>query len=215
MEGDTADDDTAIQLESAFLSTPSGWRATLPYRFGRRICEFLSTPSGWRATAQSFRKSIALRLYFYPRPPGGGRPQYDRAVRLRSYYFYPRPPGGGRQIKVINHRIADLISIHALRVEGDYLHFLAFFLRCISIHALRVEGDMRAKRKCPGLRISIHALRVEGDYPREPMAPRVCDFYPRPPGGGRRVPGQAEYCKGSISIHALRVEGDRIRPELF
>ena len=80
----------------------------------------------------------------------------------------------------------------------------------ISIHALREEGD-----RCPagsGLResISIHALREEGDhcktvlglldsnfYPRPPRGGRpddimelglkLMDFYPRPPRGGRRL----------------------------
>ena len=35
-----------------------------------------------------------------------------------------------------------MISIHALREEGDYSLLIAFMLRCsISIHALREEGD--------------------------------------------------------------------------
>ena len=34
-----------------------------------------------------------------------------------------------------------LISIHALRVEGDQKLFFARALIFISIHALRVEGD--------------------------------------------------------------------------
>ena len=58
-----------------------------------------------------------------------------------------------------------MISIHALRVEGDSISLLSF-KSCleISIHALRVEGDERAKRKEQAeQRISIHALRVEGD----------------------------------------------------
>ena len=33
--------------------------------------------------------------------------------------FYPRPPGGGRQLWVIKAGAVNLISIHALRVEGD------------------------------------------------------------------------------------------------
>ena len=37
------------------------------------------------------------------------------------------------------------------------------YLNEISIHALRVEGDYRAAIVPPMLRISIHALRVEGD----------------------------------------------------
>ena len=102
-----------------FLSTPSGWGATTrgsqwppayaisihalrvegdAFRVKRNIVKvrFLSTPSGWRATAQSFRKSIALRLYFYPRPPGGGRLAPSTNKCVNKVYFYPRPPGGGR-----------------------------------------------------------------------------------------------------------------------
>ena len=82
--------------------------------------------------------------------------------------------------------------------------------------------------------ISIHALRVEGDnIIRVEYRYRV-DFYPRPPGGGRRSSGllpsglpskflstpsgwRATFrfvCNAgfslAISIHALRVEGDRV-----
>ena len=42
----------------------------------------------------------------------------------------------------------------------------AVLLSVISIHALRVEGDFRAENKAfLDFRISIHALRVEGDNP--------------------------------------------------
>ena len=34
------------------------------------------------------------------------------------------------------------------------------------------------------------------------------DFYPRPPGGGRRTKYLKAKCVSPISIHALRVEGD-------
>ena len=60
--------------------------------------------------------------------------------------------------------------------------------RRISIHALRVEGDFSASAMemlCDT--ISIHALRVEGDM--NLVANRnvaVEHFYPRPPGGGRQ-----------------------------
>ena len=33
--------------------------------------------------------------------------------------------------------------------------------------------------------ISIHALREEGDLPELPLTAALCDFYPRPPRGGR------------------------------
>ena len=56
----------------------------------------------------------------------------------------------------------------------------------ISIHALRVEGD---PKQCtsPSFRrsISIHALRVEGDALKIRLPSGSWHFYPRPPGGGR------------------------------
>ena len=93
------------------------------------VCVFLSTPSGWRATraVSGVRGSCAA-------------------------YFYPRPPGGGRPTQIATFHLDRLISIHALRVEGDRA-CRSWFL-CppeISIHALRVEGDLAfaASRSCP------------------------------------------------------------------
>ena len=85
------------------------------------------------------------------------------------------------------HRGAGIISIHALREEGDTApsgYYRGWFP--ISIHALREEGDyqptaVRSRRNT----ISIHALREEGDLFRTRK-------------GG----------ENSISIHALREEGD-------
>ena len=83
-------------------------------------------------------------LYFYPRPPGGGRPSCKSFATKWAWNFYPRPPGGGRRLAA--HFASQLwsISIHALRVEGDYLVALQNNNRPISIHALRVEGDSRS-----------------------------------------------------------------------
>ena len=82
---------------------------------------------------------------------------------------------------------AHVISIHALRVEGDVqsitpprqsriflstpsgwrattAHRLPICRFLISIHALRVEGDVeKSINVLHLLSISIHALRVEGD----------------------------------------------------
>ena len=80
-----------------------------------------------------------------------------------------------------------IISIHALREEGDLLRHpaqtvpdpflstpsarratleltLPQALENISIHALREEGDLIACRDFLSVWISIHALREEGDY---------------------------------------------------
>ncbi len=56
--------------------------------------------------------------------------------------------------------------------------------------------------------ISIHALREEGDGAAAGIMRPVCDFYPRPPRGGRPPAGAAAATWGHISIHALREEGD-------
>ncbi len=57
----------------------------------------------------------------------------------------------------------------------------------ISIHALREEGDVeRDFQLHRGLKISIHALREEGDQTKEELESLLTNFYPRPPRGGRR-----------------------------
>ena len=106
------------KLLELFLSTPSGWRATGAMTTVADYAQFLSTPSGWRATAPR-RMLIPLTADFYPRPPGGGRQSPRRCLG-----------------------IAPKISIHALRVEGDFCSGRSQAYRKISIHALRVEGDL-------------------------------------------------------------------------
>ena len=49
VEGDRALADI-IMDEMQFLSTPSGWRATIDVSVTNPFARFLSTPSGWRAT---------------------------------------------------------------------------------------------------------------------------------------------------------------------
>ena len=102
-----------------------------------------------------------------------------------------------------------MISIHALREEGDRVAAAQFFFdflflstpsarratccrrhrtgrRCISIHALREEGDNDNDMMDARVGISIHALREEGDVPCTTNRHSLC----------------------VISIHALREEGD-------
>ena len=85
---------------------------------------------------------ISLLTYFYPRPPRGGRRAAQRQVcqpcqflstpsarratrpgireRQKLWDFYPRPPRGGRRHQVDHVRHIGVISIHALREEGDH-----------------------------------------------------------------------------------------------
>ena len=146
---------------------------------------FLSTPSARRATACT-TASTRPSTDFYPRPPRGGRrgrrsrrsPHREISIHalreegdaLRvssntaSKYFYPRPPRGGRP--GTNQAICQL----------GY-QFLS------TPSARRATGVRRLDGKAHG--ISIHALREEGD-PLSPARPGTrCNFYPRPPRGGR------------------------------
>ena len=59
--------------------------------------------------------------------------------------------------------------------------------RLISIHALREEGDISIASSTRTILISIHALREEGDQAGSHQHQGQEDFYPRPPRGGRRV----------------------------
>ena len=146
-----------------FLSTPSGWRATRSISSLLSVKVFLSTPSGWRATTPRLTAAAQARD-FYPRPPGGGRLISGSQPPPRRY-FYPRPPGGGRLASSapIAMPAAFLSTPSGWRATKS----IALFARraCISIHALRVEGDYKVSPTTAAMAtISIHALRVEGDY---------------------------------------------------
>ena len=142
-------DSTVELMTEQFLSTPSGWRATRYPRLGVEAkaisihalrvegdlipdtpmythAIFLSTPSGWRATSTSS----------YP----------------RSGPLFLSTPSGWRATSTSRYRSsAELISIHALRVEGDHAVFKPVGRNdAISIHALRVEGDLRVKLRRGG-----------------------------------------------------------------
>ena len=80
-----------------------------------------------------------------------------------SMYFYPRPPRGGRQLHAVQSLCQNLISIHALREEGDQCGRFVQADGRISIHALREEGDSTGAVLAALFFISIHALREEGD----------------------------------------------------
>ena len=80
---------------------------------------FLSTPSARRATPRHIA-SFLMMMYFYPRPPRGGR----RGIRFAATVIlrFLSTPSARRATYTLN-RLAcnDPISIHALREEGDEL----------------------------------------------------------------------------------------------
>ena len=212
---------------------------------------------------------------FYPRPPRGGRLLFREVIRFQTeflstpsarratccpctrqnpIYKFLSTPSARRATFWSGHGlIAVVISIHALREEGDQIPAstpLPKFLFLSTPSARRATSIKRfacqsgqflstpsARRATPHQRgcgrrppISIHALREEGDHVLPSFAVKKCDFYPRPPRGGR--PSSAFFTSvGSpflstpsarratqlptlsaewiqISIHALREEGD-------
>ena len=170
--------------------------------------------------------------YFYPRPPRGGRP-FRLAPPFSAENFYPRPPRGGRLLSWILFS-APMIFLSTPSARRATFESLAKNrLPLISIHALREEGDRPQIVRMPDMgKISIHALREEGDLQLCKRLQRHINFYPRPPRGGR--PNALHVALGrhiflstpsarratrkkprfftaalQISIHALREEGDQ------
>ena len=209
-----------------------------PPRGGRQLCPALfpdvmgisihalreEGDSGWKPRPP-------LRCNFYPRPPRGGRHDYLRTnVGLQLFLSTPSARRATRRLRQGDH--SQMISIHALREEGDCFPAvrprLAYnfyprpprggrpikmprkhLTRDISIHALREEGDRRTAHT---------EHRLDDFYPRPPRGGRLRErfiggrqlqhFYPRPPRGGRHHQPVASSIPNPISIHALREEGD-------
>ena len=122
--------------------------------------------------------------------------------------FYPRPPRGGRPASFATGSAINLISIHALREEGD--RTTSATTSCAAYFYPRPPRGGRRR----GLQDHCHDLDF---YPRPPRGGRLVaapptkpavDFYPRPPRGGRRHRSGRRKRRPGISIHALREEGD-------
>ena len=152
-------------LHSAFHfypRPPGGGRHTVCKFIGITLL-FLSTPSGWRATLTMIITALLL-MNFYPRPPGGGRRQVTGVDNI-GVIFLSTPSGWRATVNPPAWGHASGISIHALRVEGDDPPFTA----CVAKRNFypRPPGGgrlARSRRASIGNRISIHALRVEGDH---------------------------------------------------
>ena len=188
-------------LPQRFLSTPSARRATFVLHNGFvRSCisiHALREEGDWAALSR-----LPRPLYFYPRPPRGGRlcNAWSHGVAIgisihalreegdepvfccyrRRQDFYPRPPRGGRpcHIEFSNDDILFLSTPSARRATA--------LVSChtippnISIHALREEGDPLQGRHPHHQDISIHALREEGDFQVSDLAVFTFQFLSTP-----------------------------------
>ena len=79
---------------------------------------FLSTPSARRATPDTATKVVLYEISIHALREEGDRASSSR--RCHSMYFYPRPPRGGRRDHPQLPPYYSQISIHALREEGDF-----------------------------------------------------------------------------------------------
>ena len=96
--------------------------------------------------------------------PSVGRATRYTAEPPEAFLFQSTPSVGRATIDSSIDDLENVISIHALRGEGDGSYADAVVEKSkISIHALRGEGDYGVLYyfSCNG--ISIHALRGEGD----------------------------------------------------
>ena len=189
-----------------FLSTPSARRATegpeqpgqwpryfypRPPRGGRLGTVavttgddlFLSTPSARRATRFCADDIPLYKISIHALREEGDL--MSRPMERCHSYFYPRPPRGGRRGKkmvgVASNKFLSTPS--ARRATGKPRPWRRH--KKFSIHALREEGDLWPHPPSRRCRISIHALREEGDRKGRTAELPPCDFYPRPPRGGR------------------------------
>ncbi len=150
-------------------------------------------------------------FYFYPRPPRGGRPPHYPQEDLQDIRFLSTPSARRATAHGQAFSFAEVISIHALREEGDNSPCVAWEQgHSISIHALREEGDRKPRNRREPRRafLSTPSARraTTGKWTRYTPAK---NFYPRPPRGGRLQEQVRLVHSLVISIHALREEGDR------
>ena len=138
------------------------------------------------------RRAISIHAL---REEGDGRALSSSSEAM---YFYPRPPRGGRRFPFRRLRQYNPISIHALREEGDkaqfrFLMFFAIFLStpsarratwrsCCSVWRTgyfypRPPRGGRLRQHANAYAddvISIHALREEGDSKNGEKHLRFC-----------------------------------------
>ena len=230
VEGDAACG-TAWRCTVRFLSTPSGWRATRNNSVS--FTDLTISIHALRVEGDDPEKTVEVTgggISIHALRVEGDLGDIPPKLRVLISIHALRVEGDDWMR--VNARALCMISIHALRVEGDiskrvqhrygFVYFYPrppgggrpkngtlFYLHSISIHALRVEGDTTISSACvrratiflstpSGWRATGHHYgrnaKRNNFYPRPPGGGRRAkvsapvpktDFYPRPPGGGR------------------------------
>ena len=114
---------TATRLGDAFLSTPSARRATVlrdTFDYDISISIHALREEGDVPPRASFSSSF----YFYPRPPRGGRLN-PPTQEEKAHQFLSTPSARRATTRTTYADRAQMISIHALREEGDNIGSLS------------------------------------------------------------------------------------------
>ena len=173
------------------------------------IQSFQSTPSAWRET-QGRRKRNGFLLYFNPLPPHGGR-LFIFVITMHATHFNPLPPHGGRLAGVLCTGIRIDISIHSLRMEGDWKSLSICWYQ-LHFNPLPPHG---------GRRFSHSSAEIVNIFQSTPSAWRetiitgrastIPIFQSTPSAWRETYFFQGTFNQSAISIHSLRMEGDFLR----
>ena len=153
---------------------------------------------------------------FYPRPPRGGRLPDGKGTTAGTV-FLSTPSARRATLRVSAvFALVLVISIHALREEGDLAAPSA------PVSAMAFLSTPSARRATPTgcfswphLAISIHALCEEGDSTKPELESSLFSFLSTPSARRATRRQDAMHLRLIISIHALREEGDRCLPQLL
>ena len=147
--------------------------------------------------------------YFYPRPPRGGRLLSNMAKILRMLLFLSTPSARRATQAGQTGEIQRKISIHALREEGDrktqrekqrHTQFLSTPSARRATAVLATTSDFLPFLSTPSARRATHHLHR--------ARRQSCNFYPRPPRGGRRDTAKVQL-NGLINFYPRPPRGGR------
>ncbi len=147
-----------------FQSTRPVWTATLRESLlNAGLSLFQSTRPVWTATFRWY-SSLQCTLRFNPRGPCGPRHDCHLFTIHDLLGFNPRGPCGPRLVRYATAPSTQGVSIHAARVDRDFVDIGINNRIVVSIHAARVDRDANGPSQgCSVITVSIHAARVDRD----------------------------------------------------
>ena len=108
------------------------------------------------------------------------------SISLAKYYFYPRPPGGGRPMRKASDIISFLSTPSGWRATSDHVLSHRIYLTFLSTPS--GWRATRCRHRQPALCPDFYPRPPGGGRHANPVPQSwPCNFYPRPPGGGRRM----------------------------